>query len=376
MDIKEFTSRIDNRDMTRRQFHGALASAGLVVVAAPLLGERAHAANTDPATMMNFTWGGYDIPELCAPYVEKYGTTPEYSLFSGISEAAEKLKAGFAADVVHPCSNYTRIWHGMGLINEIDVERLQWWGNFWPELQEIEGVRLKEQNNGVFLVPVDWGNSSVCYNTEMYPDDVEESWTMVLDPGHAGRISVNADTDNLVGVALAIGIDPYHMTDADLEKVRDAMIAQRALVRFYWDSATEIAQAFANGEIDVAVCWNETAVAMAKEGIPVKLANPKEGIITWVCGVVHSTTGESDDQLVYDFINAITSPETGVFLIEEYGYGHSNMLAFDMVPPERLAELGISDVAGLFAEGIFAVEGTPGMRDKWHKVIEEVTLGM
>jgi spermidine/putrescine-binding protein len=56
--------------MTRRQFHGALASAGLAVVAAPILGRGAHAANTDPAALMNFTWGGYVNPDLCMPYVE------------------------------------------------------------------------------------------------------------------------------------------------------------------------------------------------------------------------------------------------------------------------------------------------------------------
>lgn len=376
MDIREFRSRIDNRDLTRRQFHRALATAGLSMVTYPILSGPAAAANSDPAKLTSFTWGGYDIPELCGSYVAKYGVTPQYSLFAGISEAAEKLHAGFPADVVHPCTNYSRIWYDMGLLKEIDVSRLQWWDDMWPELREVEGVRLQQAGNGVFLVPVDWGNTSICYNTEAYPADVEESWSMILDPERAGRISVDSDTSNLAGVALAMGIDPYHMTDDQLEQVRQKMIEQRPLVRFYWDSATEIAQAFANGEIDVAVCWNETAVAMAREGIPVKLANPKEGIITWVCGVVHSTTGESDDALVYDFINAITSPESGAFIINDYGYGHSNRLAFDLVPPQRLAELGISDVAGLFARGIFAVEGTPGMRDKWHKVIEEVVLGM
>ena len=41
-------------------------------------------------------------------------------------------------------------------------------------------------------------------------------------------------------------------------------------------------------------------------------------------------------------INSLISPESGRFLIEDNGYGHSNRKSFDLVSEERLAELGLS----------------------------------
>jgi spermidine/putrescine-binding protein len=376
MDIKEFRSRIANRDITRRQAYQALAAVGVGAVAQPVLSRPAGAANADPAAMMVYEWAGYEIPELVGPYIGKHGTQPQYSLFAGLGEAAEKLRAGFQADIAHPCSNYTRIWHDKGLTRPIDTARLANWPTVFPELQALEGVRLAARDNQVFMVPIDWGNTSICYRPDMYPEGVEETWTMILDPAHKGRITVNADTDNLVGVSLAIGINPYTMTDEQLERVKQAMIEQRDLVRFYWESPTDIAQAMAGGEVDVAVCWNDTAVTLKKEGVPIKFAHPKEGIVMWVCGLSLLTSGEADDSLRYDFIDAFLAPETGLFLIDSYGYGHSNSEAFKLVSSERLEELGIHDPTSMMKTAIFAVEGTPGMRDKWHKVIEEVVLGM
>lgn len=375
MDIKEFRGRIANHDITRRQAHKALAAVGIVAAAQPILAGAAR-AHDNPAELLSYTWAGYEIPELIGSYIEKHGTAPQYNLFSGQIEAVEKLRAGFRADLGHPCSNNSRLWFEKGVTRAIDPERLQHWPDIFPELQALEGVRLPQDDNQVYLAPADWGNTSVCYRPDMYPEGVEESWTMILDPEHKGRITVNADTDNLVGVALAIGINPYTMTDEQLATVKEALIKQRELVRFYWESPTDIAQAMAGGEVDVAVCWNDTAVTLKNEGVPIKFARPKEGIVMWVCGLAVLRSAEADESLIYDFLDAWTSPETGAFLINSYGYGHSNMKSFDLVPAERVAELGISNPAEMMKTAMFSIEGPIGMRDKWRLTMEEVTLGM
>ena len=72
------------------------------------------------------------------------------------------------------------------------------------------------------------------------------------------------------------------------------------------------------------------------------LGVPKEGIFTWVCGIVmHSET--KNEEASYDLINGVSSPEAGAFEIENLGFGHANRKAFDLVAPEKLAELGPVD---------------------------------
>jgi len=371
MDIREFKSRIANRDITRRQALRAMSAAGVGIVAQPVISS-ATLAESDPSQLISLTWSGYDVPELFPQWAEAHGL-PQFSYFSSQDEAMQKIRAGYAADVWHPCTSNTRRFTDAGVVAPLDTSRLEHWDDLWPTLKTVQGVVVYDQ---VHLLPVDWGNTSICYRTDVFGEDFEESWTMILDPAYAGRISVPDSTDNLVGVALAIGVDPYNMTDDDLEKVKQAMMEQRKNVRFYWDSATEIVQAMAAGEIDLAVCWNEGVVNLTREGIPVKFANPKEGLVTWVCGLVHNPSGEADEELVYEFMNSWSSPEAGLFLINDYGYGHSNRKAFDLVPPERLAELGLSSPEEMLAHTKYAIEGPVGMRDKWNQVLEEVRLGM
>jgi spermidine/putrescine-binding protein len=104
--------------------------------------------------------------------------------------------------------------------------------------------------------------------------------------------------------------------------------------------------------------------------------NPKEGILTWVCGVMMLRDGPGDEQAAYDMIDAMLAPESGQWLIENYGYGHSNAKSFDRVAPERLAELGISSPKTLFEQGIFFEAIPPATRQKYITMFEEVKAGM
>jgi spermidine/putrescine-binding protein len=104
------------------------------------------------------------------------------------------------------------------------------------------------------------------------------------------------------------------------------------------------------------------------------MAAPKEGMITWVCGLVMTSVGKADEALVYDALNSLLAPETGFFLIDEYGYGHANEKAFDLVSTERLEDLGISNPSALIQDSIFASPSP--IRDMWDKAWEDVKLGL
>ena len=99
----ELNDRLLSGDLSRRQFHKLLAGAGLALVAAPLT--PSLAAPADQATY--FTWGGYDIPEMFAPYVAKHGEAPNFAAFGGTEEALTKLMAASSLTSATPA---TRAW--------------------------------------------------------------------------------------------------------------------------------------------------------------------------------------------------------------------------------------------------------------------------
>jgi spermidine/putrescine transport system substrate-binding protein len=106
----------------------------------------------------------------------------------------------------------------------------------------------------------------------------------------------------------------------------------------------------------------------------VAYANPKEGILAWCCGLVVTSTSKELD-LAHDLIDAMISPEAGQWLITEYGYGHSNAKAFDLVEPATLEEMGIpKDPSELFAKAIFSQENS--RLEELQQMFEEVKAGL
>lgn len=366
MDKSEFTDRLATGQMTRRQLTQALAAAGLALVTLPLGGRRAAAE--DQVTY--FTWSGYDVPEFFPGYVAKHGANPNMPIFADEEEAFQKLRAGFSSDVVHPCSGRIKRWRDAGVIQPMDTARLTNWGNVFDALKPINGAA---DGGKQWFVPVDWGNTSVLYRADLV-DVKEESWSLMWDERYAGRLSMGNDiTDTAIIAGLLVGVaDPYNMTDDDIAKVKDLLLKQKPLLRFYWSDTTEVEQAMATGEIVAATAWNASVPTLLDQGIDVKYMNPKEGRLTWCCGLVLTAEAKEIDK-AHDLMDAMISPEAGAWLID-LGYGHSNRIAFEQASEETLAARGLAkNVEEHLKNGVFSAENS--RLDDLQQMFEAVKAG-
>lgn len=359
--------RLKSGRMTRREFARSLASVGLGLVALPTVAKAA------PKDLLFYTWAGYDIPDIHQAYIAKYGTQPTYGLFGGTEEAFQKLTSGYNCDVAHPCVEDITRWRATGLIRKIEPDRLRNWPDLWPELFNLPGAM---QEGEPWFVPFDWGNGSLLYRTDMVEIEGAESWNLAFDEKYKGRISMYDATPTVTVAALALGIDPFAFGDEDGAKIKALLMKQRELVRFYWNAPAEIQQALAAGELAVAYAWNDSVAALMKQGLPVKYMVPKEGILSWTCGLVHMANAKATDAEVYDFIDAMTAPESGKFLIEQYAYGHSNRKSFEIADQKIVADLGFSSPSDLFKSSVFETEVSPEMEQKRNKIFEDVKAGI
>ena len=331
---------------SRRQFNKTLSAAGLAMATLPLIPRGASAQ--DEAIV--FTWGGYELPEFHQTYIDKHGMSPNFVLFGDEDEAFAKVAAGFRPDLSHPCSPLTKKWRDAGLTQAIDTSRLSNWPDIFPALQDLEGTQFDGEQ---WFMPFDWGRTSITYRTDLV-DIEEESLGLLWDERYAGRLAViDAAGDTLAIAAIYAGIDPFNMSSEELDTVVDLLRKQRPLLRMYTNDLTSVAQALASGELVAALTWDDTAAGLKAEGIPVKFMEPKEGVLTWVCGLVLLKDAPNLDR-AYDVIDAFIDPSAGQYLISEYGYGHSNAKSFELVSDERLAELGIpKDPTELLYSGVF-----------------------
>jgi len=344
--MQEIVRGLREGTIGRRQLTRLLAGAGLGLVTLPVL-RRANAAGDE---ILYFSWEGYDAPELHPDYVAKHGGSPQSATFATEEEALLKLRAGFQATLAHPSTYTIGRWIEAGVVQPIDTGRLSHYAELWPQLTSLKGA---VQDGQTFLVPFDWGNSSIVYRT----DKVEgaDTWSLLFDERYAGRLSMYSDPEPCVVVAaLALGYsNPFSLDDAQLAEVKKLLARQKGLMRFYWDSQTAMEQAMASGEVVAAYGWNSSYAALKADGVPVAYAQPKEGILTWVAGLVLLNPPLGPVDAAYDFIDAMLSPEVGKYLIEAWGYGHSNRKAFEIADPAAAAAVGISHPDQLFSEGVF-----------------------
>ena len=94
----------------------------------------------------------------------------------------------------------------------------------------------------------------------------------------------------------------------------------------------------------------------------------------WGSGfIIHKEA--TDLEAVYTYIDAWIAPESGAWLIDNYGYGSANLAAYDLVPQERLDQLGFSDPESLIANTIFFPALDPEFESKYENLYQEVRAG-
>ncbi|MCC5975071.1 MAG: extracellular solute-binding protein [Rubellimicrobium sp.] len=339
MDVIDQLHAVKQGKLSRRAFNRSLMGVGVGLMATTVSPRQLLAQ--DDARGTYFTYGGYDIPELFAPFREKHGENPILLPFGNAEEARIRLLAGFTVDVVHPCNSNLPRWVEEGLFQPIDTDRLSNWPDIIPELINLGGNIGPDGRP--WMAPFDWGQNSITYRTDLFELEGEESWDMLWDERYAGRIGMMAAGGESWWIgAIKAGVDLAEIdSDEAFERISEVMRAQRPLVRTYTDDVTSLEQGLASGELVASLSWNSSAAILRSQGVPVRFANPKEGALTWVCGASIMHNAPNVDR-AHDIIDSLLSVESGEFMIGDYGYGHSNRRSFDAFDDETLADLGLS----------------------------------
>lgn len=344
--MESFKQALRDGRLSRRELNRLLAGAGLGFVTLPLFGRAGRTAEE----IIYFSWEGYDDPALHPAFTAKHGNAMKSATFASEEEGLLKVRAGFEATLAHPSTYTVGRWVEAGVVQPIDTGRLTNYPDLWPSLTGLKGVVA---DGKTWMIPFDWGNSSIIYRTDKVEDG--QTWKLLFDDRYAGRLSMYSDPEPCVVVAaLALGYDnPFTLTDAQLAEVKTLLAKQKTLMRFYWDSQTSMEQAMASGEVVAAYGWNSSYATLKAAGIPVAYARPREGILTWVSGLSLLNPAYGSIDLAYDFIDAMLEPDVGKYLIEAWGYGHSNRKAFEIADPAAIAAIGLDHPEQLFTSGVY-----------------------
>ncbi|MFT8804416.1 MAG: extracellular solute-binding protein [Acetobacter aceti] len=328
-------------------------------------------AHAEDRKLSYLTWSGYELPEYNEAYLKAHPDSISISMFDDDDDAFTKLKAGFHPDLAHPCYDKIARWQKAGMIEPIDTTKIKNWNNIFPIFRNLPDIQAGDGK--VWMVPWDWGNTSILYRVDLLPD-AEQSWNLLWDKRYAGRMAtIDAVHDTSIVAALVAGVNPFDLSPADLEKVANKLREQRPLTAAYTTDMTSVEQSLASGTFVAAMTWNASAVTLKKQGVPVAFMRPREGMLTWACGFVF-IEGMKNKDLAYDFINSRLEAASGKHLIENNGYGASTSTAFAAIPAEKLKELELpANPEDMLKKTIFT--GPMKQAEELGKMLEKIKAG-
>jgi spermidine/putrescine-binding protein len=225
--------------------------------------------------------------------------------FNSDEEAAAKLAGGFQADVVEVCADEMRPLEARGLLRPLDVQAFKDWDQL--AFTDAEGV---QRDGDVLFVPLSAGPQGLIVNTdEVSPTPT--SWNDLFDPKFKDQVALDGSSylTPLAETALTEGLDdPMDLSSDELAQVQQKLIDQRDQFRSFADSDSDMVNLFKSGEVVISDGGRGTTQDMLDDGLPVQWVAPKEGALSWICGLGITSKAENIDA-AYKFINFYTEPE-------------------------------------------------------------------
>ncbi len=305
-------------------------------------------------------------PAMVEAFEEKY---PEVNIeddeIEGSSEAAAKLAAGFHTDVVETCADEITPLEQRGLLQPIDTRKLSNWDDLDPELRDAEGT---QENGKQMFVPLQAGPFGMIYNTEKFPQGVDEIKEL-FNPEYDGEVAMAGDDKSMIAMtAFSLGIkNPFRMSEAQLEKVGDYLEEHASQFRTFPDSDANQLSLMKSGEVMLMDGGRGTAEEMIEGKVPVKWVRAKEGVYAWVCGLA-VTSNSKNTNAAYALINYYASAQAQARFGNE-GYVILNEKAVPKVEAEMRASADPKSISGTI------IEQTPPDPQKWLEIYQGVISG-
>ena len=183
-------------------------------------------------------------------------------------------------------------------------------GNLFEKLDTSKIPNYKHLVDRAKISPYHIGSWAYVYTIGYRPDLVPpsikfDSWNDLWNPALKGKIGVpDFDPSHVVAVsAMLAGGDA-----ASWEKGQDKLKALRTNFKAFYTNDANAQQLIASGETPVQVILSINAYHMVSQGVPIKLATPKEGPVLGV-DTMAITKGSTKADLAYKFMNIALSPE-------------------------------------------------------------------
>jgi len=278
-------------------------------------------------TLYYFTWSDYVDPDVVAKFEATRGVRVVVDTFSSNEELLAKVQTGMTGyDVVVPSDFMAGIMGRLGLLAELDLEKIPHVQDLEPHLQQLAFDPTHQ-----FAIPYLWGTAGIGYNADVVTEP-PTSWEALWDPQFSGRISMLNDEREVFGVALrSLGYSLNSVDPQAIQEAKQKLILQKPLVKAY--TSEQFDQLLVAGEVVLAHAWGGPIARAMRERPSIRYAIPQEGGTIWTdCLAVLASS--HNQALAMDFINYLLDEEVALLTSQRLLFASANRHVRDRLPAD------------------------------------------
>jgi spermidine/putrescine-binding protein len=324
-------------------------------------------------TLNLLVWEGYADPSFVKAFEEQNHCKISVSFMGSSDELVAKLRGGSAGnyDVISPSSDVATMISEAELAAPLDLSKLPGYEQLAPKLRAMPLVRV---NGKVYGVPFMWGPNPLIYDTTAFAKP-PDSWLVMWEPKLRGKISVWDDLSTLYMAAQVLGYDKpdpdhlYNLSDAELEAVKNKLLALKPNIRKIWSTGGELTNLFENHEVVAAMGWPLMTNQLRTAKFPVGETIPKENTTGWIDHLM-ITAGSDNKDLAYKFLEYMIDAQTQKKVTDVTGYAPANPQAAQFMTAEQQKNLHLDNLDE-YQKRIYFWQNVP-RRAKYNEIWNEV----
>jgi putative spermidine/putrescine transport system substrate-binding protein/spermidine/putrescine transport system substrate-binding protein len=346
-------------------------------------GDGSSAKGNEKCASLNLlTWEGYAEPDVVKPFETEHGVKVNATYVGSDAELVSKAAVEKGRYQVINVGSATRQREkDSGSIIALDTSRLENYANIYDFLKPAY-----ELDGKTYGIADAWAVNPFLWNTDKIkeaPDNLEDA---MWDPRLKGRLALWNEVSLIYLGASVLGIPSEHpdataeggvfnLTDEQLEQVKDKMITLKPQVRAMWETGGDLIQLFANGEVDGSPGWNYMYQQLTAKKFPIGQKPMGDAGAAWIDGLgIGAGNSKACEDLAYDWINWVTSPENQAALAKATGYGVGNQQAKEHMDADLISSTMMTDPDTLMKDAIFRLD--PARPDAYQRVVEEIVAGL
>ncbi|MCX5513970.1 ABC transporter substrate-binding protein [Kaistia algarum] len=319
----------------------AKASRGLVTAAALAAGLWASAASAESLRIL--AWEGYADKDWVADFEKETGIDVNVVFIGSDDEIWAKIKGSEGKDFDLFAVNTAQLQRYIDakLVTPFDLDKIPNQKDVLPRFADITKITGDSRDGKIYGIPFCFDSIGLIYDTDKVnpaPTGMDVLW----DPKYQGKVlAYDNGEHNFSFTALTLGIEnPFHLSDAQMQQVKDKLIALKPNVLSFYTTADEAQQIYQNN--DVALIWanygQQQVKALQKIGAHVAYINPKEGALAWLDNWT-MTSGVQNKDAAEKWVNFVLQKKISGQLSERTGFGNTVVDTGSANPNDKLVWL-------------------------------------